>query len=230
DAQQLDLHPIRTHGCAVDHDERAARTPRLPVQQPRRNLLARAGGTADQHAAARGGHALDRLAHGGDGTRYADELGRPACPQAKLLVLPPERCRLDRPGDDQQQPIRLERLLDEVVGALLDGGDSCLDGSVTADHHHRHQWMLLLEHTKQLEPVQLALLKPYVQDDQARLPRAHRFERFLAVLGGASLVPLVAEDAGDEHADIRLVIDYENVTRHQTAVIKSEFYPLCAVF
>src|SRR5690606_22333431 len=75
-----------------------------------------------------------------------------------------------------------------------------------------------------------ALLKPYVQDDQARLPRAHRFERFLAVLGGASLVPLVAEDAGDEHADIRLVIDYENVTRHQTAVIKSEFYPLCAVF
>ena len=37
--------------------------------------------------------------------------------QPQLLVLAPQPRRLDRALDHQQQPVGLERLLDEVVGA-----------------------------------------------------------------------------------------------------------------
>jgi hypothetical protein len=48
---------------------------------------------------------------------------------------------LERALGDQDQPVGLERLLDEVVGAALDGRDGGLDVAVAGDHHHRQVGM-----------------------------------------------------------------------------------------
>ena len=46
---------------------------------------------------------------------------------------------------DQEQPVGLERLLDEVVGAALDRRDRGFDIAVAGDHHHRQFGMLALD-------------------------------------------------------------------------------------
>ena len=88
------------------------------MEHARRHFLARAGRAGDQHARAGRRDLLDRRA----------QLRRSACEppissvsgagaQPQLAVLAPQPRRLERARDDQQQPVGLERLLDEVVGA-----------------------------------------------------------------------------------------------------------------
>ena len=48
---------------------------------------------------------------------------------------------LQRALGDQDQPVGLERLLDEVVGAAADRRDGGLDVAVPGDHHHRQVGM-----------------------------------------------------------------------------------------
>ena len=45
---------------------------------------------------------------------------------------------------DMDQSIRLERLLDEIVGAFFDGCHGCLDRAVTTDDHDGQIGMLAL--------------------------------------------------------------------------------------
>ena len=52
------------------------------------------------------------------------------------------------------QVVGLEGLLDEVVGALLDGGDRGLDVAVAADDDHRDRRMLAPDHVEQLQAVE----------------------------------------------------------------------------
>src|SRR3546814_20210527 len=75
--------------------------------------------------------------------------------------------------------------------------------------------MFLPDDPQQIDTVVLAAFQPYVQDDEVRLPGADRRQRTRAVSGGAGLVTLGAEDAADQHPDVRLVIDDQNVTRHR---------------
>ena len=49
---------------------------------------------------------------------------------------------LERPLGDQHEAVRLERLLDVVVGAALDRRDRGLDVAVAGDHHDRQVGML----------------------------------------------------------------------------------------
>jgi hypothetical protein len=93
------------------------------MEQPRDDLLADSGRAGDEDATAGRRDALDLLAQLRRGRRDADQLDRAAGTLAQLLVLALQRRRLDRAVDDQQQAVRLERLLDEIVGADLDGGD-----------------------------------------------------------------------------------------------------------
>ena len=56
---------------------------------------------------------------------------------AQLQNLAPQLAGLERALDRQQQPVGLERLLDEVVGTLLDRRHRGLDRAVAAEHDHR---------------------------------------------------------------------------------------------
>ena len=105
------------------------------------------------------------------------------------------------------KPVGLERLLDIVVGAALDGGDGRLDVAMTRNDHHGQIGMLLLDRRKHLEPVQPAALQPDIEDDERRPPLLDRGQRFVAVARQAGRVPLVLEYSRNEFADIGLVVD-----------------------
>ena len=121
---------------------------------------------------------------------------------------------LQRAVGDQQQPVGLERLLDEVVGAALDRRNRGLDIAVAGDHHDRQFGMLLLERVEQLQPVEAAALQPDVEEHQIGPPRHHGRQRVVAVARRAGAVAFVLEDARDQLADISLVVDDEDIGCH----------------
>ncbi len=71
------------------------------------------------------------------------------------------------------EPVGLERLLDEVVRALLDGGDGGLDRAVSGDHHHRQIGMLALERIEHLDAVELGALQPDIENHKLRPALTH---------------------------------------------------------
>ena len=98
--------------------------------------------------------------------RTADERRRQRRELLELLDLALEPRGLQRAVGHQHQPVGLERLLDEIVGAVLDGGDRGFDIAVAGDHHHRQLGMLLLDGVEQLQAVELAALQPDVEEHQ----------------------------------------------------------------
>ena len=132
----------------------------------------------------------------------------------ELLDLALEPRGFERAFGHQHQPVGLERLLDEIVGAVLDGGDRGFDVAVAGDHHHRHFGMILLDGIEQLQPVELAALQPDIEEYQVRFARHDGRKRIVAVARGARVVALVLQNPGHQIADIGLVIDNENICRH----------------
>src|SRR5262249_31647712 len=180
----------------------------------RRELLAGTGRTDDEDAAVGRRDLVDGLA------QLVDRRGAPhqgvgqRRPLLELLDLALEPRGLQRPLGNEDEPIRLERLLDEVVGAALDGGDRGLDIAVAGDHHHRQVGMLALDRIEQLQAVEPAALEPDIQENQARTPRRHRAKRLVAVARRARAVTFVLQDTRHQLADIRFIVDDENVSRH----------------
>ena len=174
DAEQFDFHALRRDRGGIDDDERAVRAAGQLMERARGKFLAGAGGADDQHAAVGRRHAFDRLAQLADRRRAADQRRRHRRQLLELLDLALEPRGFQRAVGDQHQPVGLERLLDEVVGAVLDGGDRGLDIAVAGDHHHRQFGMLLLDGVEQLQAVELAALQPDVEEDEVRPARGDR--------------------------------------------------------
>ncbi len=130
DAEQLLLEACRVQRRAVEHHERSVRPARTGVNHARRHLLAGAGKALDQHARSGGRHALNARAELVRGVAVAEDRALGPGAQAQLRVLASEPRRLKRAAHHEQQAIRLERLLDEVVGAVLDRGHGRLDRAV----------------------------------------------------------------------------------------------------
>src|SRR6185312_9146557 len=206
-AEQLDLESLGREPRAVYDDERPFDPARAFVDETRHNFLAGARRARDQDAAAGRRDAIDRLPHLRHFCRAANQLLVAAGAQPQFFVLAFQPCGVDGALDEYQQPVGLERLFDEVVGADLDGGDRGLDGAVPRDHQHRHVGRITSDDLQNLQPVELTALQPDVENHQRRAARADRVERLLAVGGATRLVTLVVEDATDERADIRLVVD-----------------------
>ena len=216
-AEQLDLQPFGRQGRAVDHDERAVGTLGALVDQARHRLLARTGGAGDEDAAARRRHPLDLRAHVGGVARRAHERHLAAGAAAQRQVLSLQLVGLDRAVDHQQQPVGLERLLDEIVGAGLDRRDGGVDRTVAADHHHRDRRILATDDLEDLQAVEFAALQPDIEDDERGTALPHGLDRFGTVVGTPRGVALVLEDAGDQRADIAFVVDDQNIVGHVTS-------------
>ncbi len=178
---------------------------------PRHDFLAGAGRAGDEHARAGGGDALDRVAQAGDAVAVAGQAGVAAHAQAQLGILALQLRGFQGALDDQQQAVGIEGLFDEVIGAALDGGDGGLDGAVAGDHHHRHARHLLVQHVENADAVELGALQPDIEDDERsgggrgrrRSPR-----RSCRRCAPHSLRP---ENRLDQQADIRLVIDDQDL-------------------
>ena len=130
---------------------------------------------------------------------------------------------LQRALGHQHQPVGLERLLDEIIGAMLDGGDGGFDIAVAGNHHHRQIGMLLLDGIEQLQPVQLAALQPDVEEDQVRPARRDGRQRVVAVARGARAVAFVLQNPGHQIADIGLVVDDQNICGHCHLPVRNSF-------
>ena len=131
DAEQLDLHPLRRDRRGIDDDEGRVRA-RLTVAWMVRAVssLPAPDGPDDQDAAVGRRDLVDGLAQLVASRRAADQRRRMRRELLELLDLALEARGLERAVGDQHQPVRLERLLDEVVGALLDRRDRGLDVAV----------------------------------------------------------------------------------------------------
>ena len=88
----------------------------------------------------------------------ADQLAVVAGLELQFLHFALQPRRFQRALHHMQQPVGLERLFDEVVGALLDRGDRGLDGAMAGDHHHRQIGLLALDGVQHLNAVQPASL------------------------------------------------------------------------
>ena len=173
-----------------------------------------AGGADDQDAAVGLGGALDGLAqlvHAGGAA------GQNACGRRQLLEflhLALEPRGLQRALRHQDQPVRLERLFDEIIGAALDRRDRGLDVAVAGDHHDRQVGIVLLDLLQQLQTVELGALQPDVEKHQMRAAIGDLGQRRIAVARGPGGESFVFENARNEVANIGFVIDNQNVTCH----------------
>ena len=154
---------------------------------------------------------LAQLVHAG---RAADQHAGGRRQLLELLHLALQPRGLQRPRRHQDQPVGLERLFDEVVGAALDGGDRGLDVAVAGDHHHRHVGVVLLDLLEQLQAVELAALQPDVEKHQMRPPVGDLRQRRIAVARGPRGEAFVFENAGNQIANIGFVVDDQNVICH----------------
>src|SRR5208337_1811873 len=116
---------------------------------------------------------------------------------------------------DQDQAIRLEWLLDEVVGAEFDRDDRRLDVAVTRNHHDRHVRILPLDRLEQLQPVQLRTLQPDVEQDELRTARLDCRQRLVRIARQTRAMAFVLQNPGDKLADVVFVVDDEDVSSHQ---------------
>jgi hypothetical protein len=144
--------------------------------------------------------------------RLAHHCGRRKLFERLDFALEPRR--LQRALGNQHQPVGLERLLDEVVCPLLDGGHGSFDVAMTRNHHDREFGMLALHRIEQLQPVEPAALQPDVEEDEIGSAAGDMRQRVVAVSRGARDKAFILQDAGNELPDVRFVINNENVICH----------------
>jgi hypothetical protein len=193
------------------------------VDHARRELLAAAGRAGDHDAAVGRRDPLDELAQMVHDRGRAHQPGALPALLPELLDLTLQARGLERALGDQDQAVRLERLLDVVVGPALDGRDRGLDIAVPGDHDDRQVRVLALDDVEKLQAVEPASLQPDVQEHQRGPAQGDGGQRFLAVPRRARAVTLVLEEARDQLADVRLVVNDQNVGRHASPALHQAF-------
>ena len=214
DAEKLDLHVFRHDGGGIDDDERSVGARRERVNGAGGELLAAAGGADDQHPAIGRPdflHDLPELIHR---RRSSDQRRGQRTELLELTHLALEPRILQGAFGNEQQPVGLERLFDEIVGATLDRRHCGLDIAVARDHYHRQLGMVLLERVEQLQAVEAAALQPNVEENEIGPARNHRAERLVGIGGRARTVAFVLQNAGDQLADIRFIVHNEDIGWH----------------
>lgn len=83
----------------------------------------------------------------------AEQNGFRAGAEAEFGVFARQRGGFERAPDDQQQAVGLERLLDEIISALLDGSDCHLYRAMARDHDDRDLWFFGMDHLQKAETI-----------------------------------------------------------------------------
>ena len=137
--EQLRFEQRLRNGRAVHLDQRHVALRAAVMDGTRHHLLAGAGLAGDQHRALRLRDQLGTLQDVLHRAAAADdavvvEFGVALADQ--VLALRPEALMLERVADEREQLVDLERLLEEVLDAQLEGLAHNLRGSVRRHHHH----------------------------------------------------------------------------------------------
>ena len=143
---------------------------------------------------------LDRLAQGGRPLEH-----RLLQPVAVAAVLDLERAPAEGVADVDDQLVRLERLQDVAVGAVL-GRDGGVAPVVQAGDHHDRRVPVLREHLAREVEAGLAGHVDVAQDEAVARLLQHPPSLGRA-LGGVALVAVPAQEAREQGADLILVVD-----------------------
>ena len=114
----------------------------------------------------------------------------------------------------EDQPVRLERLFDEIICAPTDGRHHGFDVAVTGNHHHWQVGMQGLDFIEQGQAVEPRALQPDVEEDEARRAVSDRGQRAVRVVRRAGFVAFVAQDTRHQFTDVFFVVDDQNIRRH----------------
>src|SRR5690606_24080853 len=119
--EQLALDQLGRDRGAVHLDKRLFGTWRQPMQRARDQLLAGSVLTGDQHTRVRRRDLLDPVEQGADRVARPHDLVATLDRVAQSRILLRETALLQRIADRDEQSIRVERLLEEVVCAAACG-------------------------------------------------------------------------------------------------------------
>ena len=213
--EELRLEQRLGDGAAVDRHE-PLRAPRAVVMNGVRDeLLAGAGFAGDEDRAARLRHRLEQreqLLHRGALADDALELVPLFELLAQVGVLGAQPALLERGVDDVQQLVELERLLDEVARAALDGLDGVLHRAVAGDDDADDVGIDgagLVEHRGAVG----AAAQPEVGDDDVEGERREAVDGLFARGGLLDVEAAVRQLLGDHFAQRRLVFNQQDVSR-----------------
>src|SRR5688500_3811986 len=144
---------------------------------------------SDEHARGLRRYYLDLHQKRADRARLAHDLvARPdRLFEAEVLLL--QLQVRERVADRDENPVRVERLLHDVVRAELGRFDGRLDRGVTADHYDRNRVVLLAHPLERLEAVHAGHL--HVEENEMRLPLRERGQPVGRVGFRADLVTVV---------------------------------------
>ena len=136
----------------------------------------------------------------------------PAEPVAQVGDLVDQPAILEGLVDQQLQPLGVDRLLDEVVGAQLHRLDGRLDRGVGRHHDRRHRQVAVANLADQVEPADAG--QSQVGDDERIRPLDQPFQGGRPLAGHADLAFGRGEELRELLADQLAVVDHEDASIH----------------
>ena len=208
-AEQLHAQVRRRHGGQAQFHERPRAARALAVQVTRRDFLAAARLTGDQHPGVVRGDAANGFAQLFHGLALAGRHRHHLRVPLETQIFLAQACALQRALDGDQQLGGGQRLFDEVVSAEADRLDRGLDRAVAGHHDHRHQQVVIARpFLEQADAV--GVRHPDVEQHQVRTARVVGGARRLRIQRGADVVVLVGENLLNDPANVGLVVHHQN--------------------
>ena len=185
------------------------------MEGPRQELLADARLAVDQHGGVQLGHLLQHrqdLEHLG-ALRHQVRQGEPLLvPSQRLPALGAQLAELERPPQDQQDLVRLERLDQVVLGPQPGGLDRGADGAVGRHHHHADLRVLGLQLADDLDAVHAR--QPLVGQREVDVLALEEVQRLLAAGSGQDLEALELEGAPQRAQEDLVILDDQHSPLH----------------
>jgi hypothetical protein len=119
---------------------------------------------------------------------------------------------LERVAEEDKDPVGVERLLEDVVGAQLRCLDRRLDRRVPADHDHARRRVDLADALQALESIHARHL--HVEEREVGSPLLEGGNAGGRVRLGSHLVPLVLQELAQGGADPLFVVDDQDAVAH----------------
>ncbi len=206
-AEQLRFEQCFGNRAAVERDEPIVAPRTVVVQRPGRELLAGAGLAGDQHGARgrRDGfqQVIEIAHHPARADQPVDAIALFEL-RAQVGVLGPQPPLLERRAEHVQQRVELERLGDEVGGALLDRVHRVLHGAEAGDHDRDDVRVALERRVQDVTPIDAR--EPQIGEQDVEGECRQPFERLLATVCLLDQEPMIGEPLGDRLAERRLVV------------------------
>src|SRR3569833_3459403 len=211
--EELTFDELTRDRGAVHLDERAGGTRRLLVNRARHQFLASSNLTRDQHSTGSLRDALDLADHRANAVRLPDDLIARLNRLAQSRILGVQIQMRESVAQRYENAVRVERLLEDVVGAELRRFDGGLDRRVAADHHDDRALIMLLDLLERLHAVDAGHL--HVEEDQVGPLLLIFGDAVDSIRDGSHLIAFELEQLAQGGANALLVVDDQDAPGHR---------------